>query len=358
VSVMLRPLRPYEGKKLHRMKNQRSNAVNARHARAILLARGRVPNSRIAVLCDYSPTWVRVLIHRFNDGGIDAVSWFPYLCSPAEPRKFVADVAEQIAQVALSPPSVLIGLSVLSLQKLREYLIDQGIVEGISLEWLRQILRRRRVRWRHTKTWKESTDPQFWPKYRRIRRLYGRRQGAGVRLCVDEFGPLNLQPRHGRHWARTGHVDRHRATYHRTGGVRYWMAVYDLDGDTLTGRFVRRKNGRTFLAFLKWLRDRYDRSLTLHVVLDNIGYHGTPQVRQWAAANKIRFYKTPTGASWLNRIESHLTAVRKFALDNTDYRSHPQMQAAINRYVDWRNGHRPITLQPWDVYQRSHAKVA
>jgi len=50
------------------------------------------------------------------------------------------------------------------LPKLRTYLREQGIVQSISLEWLRQILRRHRIRWRHTKTWKESTDPEFCTK--------------------------------------------------------------------------------------------------------------------------------------------------------------------------------------------------
>ena len=62
----------------------------------------------------------------------------------------------------MSPPKQLIGMSVWSLAKLRDYLIEQKIVASISLEWLRQILRQRRIRWRHTKTWKESSDPQFW----------------------------------------------------------------------------------------------------------------------------------------------------------------------------------------------------
>ena len=76
----------------------------------------------------------------------------------------------QERQVASSPPRQLIGMSVWSLPKLREYLVAEGIIPSISLEWLRQILRRQKIRWRDTKTWKTSTDPEFWPKYKRIRR--------------------------------------------------------------------------------------------------------------------------------------------------------------------------------------------
>src|SRR5207237_4050514 len=103
----------------------------------------------------------------------------------------------QIAEVALSSPKVLIGLNQWSLPKLRDYLIAQKVVAHLSVEWLRQLLHRYKVRLRRTKTWKESTDPQFRQKYRAIRRLYRRRPANGRRLCIDEFGPLNLQPRHG-----------------------------------------------------------------------------------------------------------------------------------------------------------------
>lgn len=359
VPVVARKLRPYERQKLHRMKRQLANAVNHRHARIILLSTGGVANSEIANRCGCSPAWVRTIVHRFNSGGIDAITWYPYYCHQVGPRKFLAEITEQIAEVALSSPKALIGMSVWSLPKLRQYLIDQKIVPGISIEHLRQILRSRKVNWRHTKTWKDSTDPQFWPKYRRIRRLYkGGRPPGGRRLCLDEFGPLNLLPRHGMHYARTGHVDRLRATYNRKGGVRHMYGLYDLERNTLLGRFVQRKHRRTFLAFLKWVRSQYRSTEVLHIVLDNATFHDRPEVLEYALTHRIKFYFTPTSASWLNRIECHFAAVRKFTLDNTDYRSHPEMQAAIRRYLAWRNGGRNISIRSWNSYRRHRKKAA
>jgi transposase len=141
--VVARKLRPWEGRKLQKLKRQLSNAVNCRHARIILLSRGGVANARIAERCGCSPAWVRTVIHRFNRGGIDAVAWHPYYCHRGGPRKFVADVTEQIAEVALSPPQELIGMSVWSLPKLRDYLVAQQVVPSISVERLRQVLRAR-----------------------------------------------------------------------------------------------------------------------------------------------------------------------------------------------------------------------
>jgi transposase len=347
----------YEQKKLHRLKRQRANQVNSRHARIILLARGGLRNRDIADQVDCSPQWVRVIIHRFNQDGLTGISWYPFWQVHDQPRKFLADVREQLAEVALSSPVALIGMKRWSLTKLRDYLVAQNILPKISLEWLRTLLRRLGIRWRHTKTWKESTDPEFWQKYRRIRRLYRHRPAGGRRLCVDEFGPLNLQPRHGRSLARGGKVQRLRATYHRKGGVRHFLAYYDLETDRLYGRFTRRKTWMQFLAFLKWVRSRYPRWQTLHIVMDNYGAHVKEEVRQWALSHNIRFYLTPTQASWLNRIEGHFTALKQFALQPSDHRSHEEQQAAIWSYLDWRNWKRQISCQSWKDYQRLHKKV-
>jgi hypothetical protein len=48
-----------------------------------------------------------------------------------------------------------------------------------------------------------------------------------------------------------------RATYHRTGGVRYLLASYDVGADRLHGRVVEHKDGPTTLAALKRIRARY-----------------------------------------------------------------------------------------------------
>ncbi|GGN93966.1 transposase [Nocardia rhizosphaerihabitans] len=48
-------------------------------------------------------------------------------------------------------------------------------------------------------------------------------------------------------------------------------------------------------------------------------------------------------SSWLNRIECEFAALRYFALNGTDHRTHATQDAAIGDYIRWRNHHaRPI----------------
>lgn len=94
-----------------------------------------------------------------------------------------------------------------------------------SIETVRQVLREAGVRWQATKTWKASRDPEFTAKMTRVLALYdqsaaGQIPAGGRVICVDEFGPLNLQPRPGRGWFPSGRPVRQRATYHRRSSAR------------------------------------------------------------------------------------------------------------------------------------------
>lgn len=350
-TIRVRPLRPYEKIKLRRLKRQRRNAVNSRNARIIMLSSGHMSNAAIADLVDCTPTWVRQVIHRFNDDGIDGICYFPWF-QGRSPRVFTADLCEQIVEIALSSPIALIAMTQWSLPKLRQYLIEQKVVASISIRWLGEILHRYKVRLRRTKTWKESTDPLFVRKYRAIRRLYRQRPAGGRRLCIDEFGPLHLVPRHGHCRKGPGqHVQRIPANYERNKDVRHFLAFYDLETDRLYGRFTKSKTGKVFLSFLRWVRSRYPRTQTLHMVMDNYGTHIMATVQAWAQSHNVQIYLTPTNGSWLNRIECQFTALKKFAMKPSDYHDHDEQQAAIESYLKWRNRARDLSITAWREYQ-------
>jgi transposase len=357
-TVRVRRLRPYEKVKLRRLKRQRRNAVNSRNARIIMLSSGHMRNASIAAMVGCTPTWVRQVIHRFNDGAIDGISYYPWF-QVRSARVFTIDICEQISEVALSSPIALIGMTQWSLAKLRQYLIEQKIIAHISLRWLGEILHRYGVRLRRTKTWKESTDPLFVRKYRAIRRLYRHRPAGGRRLCIDEFGPLYLQPRHGHcHKGPGQHLHRIRANYDRPKDIRHFLAYYDLETDRLYGRFTEHKTARDFLSFLKWVRRRYPIWQTLHLVMDNYGTHITDKVLAWAKNHNIRVYLTPTNGSWLNRIESQFQELKKFAMKPSDYRNHEEQQAAIESFLTWRNRARDISITAWKQYQHEQPHAA
>src|SRR4029453_1237264 len=128
------------------------------------------------------------------------------------------------------------------------------------------------------KTWKQSTDPCFEAKKNRVLHVCGLMEGdddveegdPDVVICVDEFGPLNLQPHPGRHWAARGGGGavprrRRRATYTRPHGVRPLLAPYHLSRDRLYGHIKPRKRRGEFLVFCRYLRTLYPPGVRLGI---------------------------------------------------------------------------------------------
>src|SRR5207247_10613662 len=117
------------------------------------------------------------------------------------------------------------------------------------------------------------------------------------------------------------------------------------------GRFTEHKTAKDFLSFLRWVRSRYPRAQILHMVMDNYGTHITAKVLAWAKDHNVRVYLTPTNGSWLNRIESQFTALKKFAMKPSNYSSHEEQQAAIESYLTCRNHARDVCISAWNEYQ-------
>ncbi|MET7966245.1 transposase [Micromonospora sp. NPDC005305] len=65
--------------------------------------------------------------------------------------------------------------------------------------------------------------------------------------------------------------------------------------------------------------------------------HKHPEVRAWCAANQVELEFLPTYGSWLNWIEAEFAALRYFALNGTDHRTHAEQDAAIGDYIRWPN---------------------
>lgn len=210
------------------------------------------------------------------------------------------------------------------------------MVSKISRETLRRILHGGKVSWQTTTTWKSSTDPAFIAKMHRVLTLYDSPTTDGRVICVDEFGPLNLQPRKGKAWRPASRPRRLRATYNRYGGVMHMLAALDLATGKLYYRIRQRKRWREFLGLLKTLRARWPGE-KLYIVLDNFSPHKHAEVHSWVTANDVELVFLPTYGSWLNWIESEFAALRYFALNGTDHGSHGEQNATIGAYVRWRN---------------------
>jgi transposase len=357
--VRVRELSNEEGNQLLRIIRRGSGSVvRWRRAQIVLWSAQGMDVGQIAKIAFTSEDRVRAVIHNFNEDGFDSLA--PKYAG-GRPPTFTLPQRREIKKIALSrPQDHNLPFSTWSLSKLAEFLVAEGVVDDISHEGLRAVLRDEGVSFQVIKTWKTSNDPDFEEKKNRVLELYDiadgkakpRKGDPSVVICMDEFGPLNLFPRPGRQWAPTatrGRTDdqprrrRRRATFTRKEGVRHLLAAYDLNADKLYGHVKLRKDRTTFLAFCRYLRSLYPSEVRIAIVLDNFSPHLSTRrdnrVGDWAEANNVELAYVPTNASWLNRIEAQFQALRYFTLDGTDHRSHEEQNSMIRRYIIWRNRH-------------------
>jgi len=348
-----------EGRRLVRIIRRGSGSVVTwRRAQMVLLSAQGTGVAGIAKVAFTSEDRVRDVIHNFNTDGFSSL--YPRYRG-GRPPKFTLAQRQEIKKIAKSRPvDHDLPFSTWSLSKLAEFLVAEGVVDDISHEGLRALLREEGVTFQRLKTWKTSKDPDYAVKKARVEHLYAIADREvipepgepEVIFCVDEFGPLNLQPRPGRQWAaisgkskEPGRAPRRRlrATYTRTKGVRHLFAAYDLGEDRLYGHIKPRKNRTRFLEFCRYLRSLCPPETRIAIICDNFSPHLTTRkdkrVGHWAAASNVEIAYTPTNASWWNRIEAQFTALRYFALDGTDHASHQEQASMIRRYIIWRNNH-------------------
>jgi transposase len=340
-SVFVRELQPQEGARLKRISRAAKQFARRQRALIPLASASGMGPPQIARLVQSDESQVRRVIHEFNTLGFEALR--PRL-GGGRPRRVSTTTADRIVAIALAcPRNYGVPLNRWSLRRLRGYLLPRRVVGSISVEGLRQVLRRAGVTCQRTRTWKRSPDPDYEAKAARVLRLYraaetGRAARHGcVVVCFDECGPLSLRPWPGSAWAPRKRPWRTRATYHRTGGVRYLLGSLDVAADRLQGHLVEHKDGPGVLNAFKRIRAHYPSQVAVFVVLDNLSAHFTPQIRAWAAANRVRLVPVPTYASYLNRIECHFWAYVEFVIRGSDHGSHAQLAEATRAYLRYRN---------------------
>lgn len=110
-----------------------------------------------------------------------------------------------------------------------------------------------------------------------------------------------------------------------------------MHADCLVGQVRKRKTVDDLVAVFARLRSCYPMDVRLYVVMDNLNTHKHRRLQAFMADHNIEPVYTPTYASWLNAIESHFTALKKYAIGGTDDPSHKHRRRRIGRYLTWRN---------------------
>jgi transposase len=168
------PMDDGEARKIRKLAGARHAPADwAERARIIALSWDGLAVPAIAGQLGCHPNTVRRWLHRFNAAGIDGLG-----DRPGAGRRRRITEAQRSAIIAMArsePPGRLArdadgelsagderGPAQWTLDALAQVARDAGIAVGRSQ--VRRILRAEKVRWRRTRSWAASTDPEFAPK--------------------------------------------------------------------------------------------------------------------------------------------------------------------------------------------------
>jgi len=163
-SVFVRPLLHEEAVRLKRLSKRAKHECTRQRAAVLLASNVRMAVPRIAEMWHTDPSWVRRVIHEFNERGMDSLS--PRYRG-GRPRRITTDQRQRIASVAGARPDAQgVPLTRWSLPRLSLQLAKEEIV--VSPRHLGALLAEAGLSFQRTRTWKASPDPDYEEKAARI----------------------------------------------------------------------------------------------------------------------------------------------------------------------------------------------
>ena len=204
---------------------------------------------------------------------------------------------------------------------------------NVSPDKVWRILRQLDISLTRCHSWCVSTDPEFVPKAAAIVGLYLDPPKNAIVLSVDEKPAIQALER-AQGWLRlpdgkaiTG-FSHH---YKRHGTTTLFAALEVSTGLVKTGHYKRRRR-REFLDFMKDVVASYP-DKEIYIILDNLNTHKPKDDRWLKRYENVRFFYTPTHASWLNQVEIWFSILWKQALRGANFTSPHQVRKAIDDFT-------------------------
>jgi transposase len=303
----------------------------ATRARIVLRAAEGQPNNRIAAELHVAPMTVLLWRRRFERDRLAGLRDAP---RPGRERVYSRARRDQVIALTLSAPPA--GLSHWSSRRLAREV-------GMSTRTVQRIWAEAGLKPHRTETFKFSTDPELEAKVHDVVGLYLAPPERAIVLSLDEKTQIQALDRTQPMLPlRPGQVERHTHDYKRNGTTSLFAALEVATG-RVTNQARERHTGEDFLGFLRLVARTYPKG-KVHVVLDNVSTHKTPDVQTWLREHKrFTFHFTPTSASWLNQVETWFGILTRQAIRRGSFGSVKELVEMIDAFTDqWNAGATPF----------------
>ncbi|WP_051114824.1 IS630 family transposase [Actinokineospora enzanensis] len=302
-------------------------------------AEGRL-KKEVAELAGVSRPTVDLWLSRYQAEGLAGL----LDQSRAAPREQVpAVIRGRILAATRQSPPVETGLSRWSSREMAAFITR---TEGVSVshQFVARLWRQYGLAPHRQGTFKLGKDPEFAEKITDIVGLYLDPPGGAVVLSVDEKTQIQALDRTQPLLPITFDATEKRTHDYVRHGVTNLFAALNVGTGEVLGECAPVRDGAAFLAFLKKAVKPYAGS-EVHVVLDNLSIHTTPEVMAWLADNpRVRFHFTPKGSSWVNQIEIWFGIITRQSIRRGTFRSVKVLIGQIRDYIThWNANPTPFT---------------
>ncbi len=193
-------------------------------------------------------------------------------------------------------------------------------------------------------TFKLSPDPLFVEKVRDVVGLYINPPEGALVLCVDEKSQIQALDRTSPVLPlRPGLPERRTHDYVR-GGTTNLYAALDVASGHVIADMTERHRAIEFRRFLNLINRSVPGDLDVHLVVDNVSTHKTPEIKKWLLRHpRFHLHFTPTYSSWMNLVERWFAELTNKWLRRGTHRSTKELESAIDQWIDqWNEEPKPF----------------
>jgi transposase len=312
----------------------------ATRARIVLWRAENRPKKEIAALAGVSRPTVDLWLSRFD---VDGVAGLLGRKRGAPREQVPAAIRGRILALTRTSPPAETGLSHWSSREMAAF-IKRTTGVYVSHRYVAELWRQAGLRPHRQGTFKVSRDPEFAEKVADVVGLYLDPPGGAVVLSIDEKTQIQALDRTQPLLPIEFDASEKRThDYVRHGTTNLFAALNVTTGEVF-GECKPVRDGANFLAFLKKAVKPHAGS-EIHVVLDNLSTHTTPEVMAWLERNPhVHFHFTPIGSSWINQVETWFGIITRQSIRRGTFTSVTLLIRQIRDYIDhWNSNPKPFT---------------
>jgi transposase len=313
-------------------------------ALAVLANRRGIPAATVCDFLDIDKATYWKYVRSFKQGGIKAL----LARKISGTRKFDDEEMKQAIFSTLHQPphNYDINRTAWTMDDLARVLHDQG--HPACKEVIRKIIKDAGFRWRKARIVLTSKDPEYRAKLNRIHELLADLQEDEAFFSIDEFGPVAIKMQGGKSLTAPGE-QRVVPQWQQSKGCLIMTATVELSGNQVTHFYSDKKNTAEMIRMAELLVEKYQGYRKIYLSWDAASWHISKKLNEWithhnalmvsASGPIVETAPLPSGAQFLNVIESVLSGMARAIIHNSDYKSVDEAKEAIDRHFANRNAY-------------------